>query len=1237
MICPKCKNQNPDSSVFCVHCGHKLKVVCPKCKMTNSLNAQKCTHCGLRLIRLCPICQTPNSPLSERCKKCSTPLLKKCKSCGSLNSLSAIHCKKCAAVLEDKPIDYVPRSNLLIELTNGTALSENIAKRELAEKLIKKFFQTILAILKPQGLKALKLAPFAIGTELEDIDDKKFASLAEEILTQFQALNEKLTNVNISYDVKILVTQSLSSKHKFGMELLQKAKIGILCLDAPSAIALQGEYTIEKIAPGLYSASALVEAPRVVVPAPEVIPVPEVSTQEMIEKQAQMENLEKIAQEPAEAVQPEVIPPSVQETQPVSPEPVAAVAESQAPVVEESQPAPPPVKQAEKQPSPRQMLVGSLVNLLSKHSGGYISLLGDSGVGKKTIFNMAFGQLHNRNLCLLQADCHPSLNTVPFAALQLLIRSMFSLPLVNYEDDKIKNTIRNALPNSLGITDEAVINPIINLLVPEISDVDMKKSKQDLIFAVKTLFDSVKKLQKVVLLVKEIEFIDKASAEVFDALLNAGFLNDAFLITTTSNGSHISAFMSSPAINQRTIGSLRIMPLSPPEIVEELGFYLKNVPDIPESIIEQIKTKTKGWPMFLEEIVIFFSQAGFVLMDEAGMKLRADLEELVLPDSIEELIAVKLDSMFSQNEVLYQVMANAVCLGYTFFPPIIQKVLGLDNDTFGMMMNTLISQGLILTHDNVNFKFKNKFAYDVMKKLIIKTDQQEMQINANLLKVMMEIEEVNASQLAYIAKKAGDLQQAFRFWNAASKEASSVGDNALYLFAQKELLENIDYSDFEDKDAKRLEIEEQLGIANYLDSPEDSIAFLTQAIRSYDEKHNGEKVIELAAYVVKSLSLVDNSQEALEYIDKTIEYIDPAKMPLELALVKFIKLKFLVQTGYLGEAINLIQSDIMPSLQKGIASQNEFSDEEYEVIQDAVVKSQIMLIKALSLQGNKNYYNVLELFVGGSPDEASQIEVFVIDAMHQVLNGMPEEAEKSVDKTLNIIQNIKLENKDNILLELELIKLLGKALYSENFNVAREIPVIAQKSRALNNTFVYNCIQMLFIKQMMDNRDYGNAASITSESLTYFASQKVALFAILGWAISSKIQALMEDYDQAISIAQQALDVASKPQIQNNYFIAILKKLLSEYFISQNDFEMAKMHLEQAIEFTKAHELFFLQGELYIALAKLHQKLAESSPTPDEQKDIAIKLLDIAEGIATSMDSNVLQKKIAQAKSVNQS
>lgn len=1223
MNCPKCKTENSDSAIFCAHCGFKLKVVCPKCRMTNALNAPKCSNCGLRLIRFCPICQAPNNPLNEKCKKCSTPLLKKCKSCNALNTLSATHCKKCAAALDDKVATYIQHSTLLIDLTNGKFLNENISQKELAEKLIKKFFQTILAVVKPHNLKVLKLAPYLIGVELEEINEQKMIKIAEEISQEFKNLNDKLANVNISYDVKILLSQSLSQKHKFGIDMLQKVPIGLVSVDGPSAIALENTYRLQKLAPGLYivietlSAQKTIETP-VAEPLEQVeddtlnqdLPKDPISE---IEAQAQNIPLEELGED---------ILPNIQE----DPELEVQTKENPEPVKVEQ-------KSSENRPSIRKSNLNSLKNLIANKKSGFIALLGEPGMGKKTFLNLVFAELQNNNLCLLQADCHPTLNTVPFATLQNLVRSMFSLPLVNYEAEKIKETVQNALSKSLGIADEEIIFPIVNLLVPTLSPaIEIEDAKQNLVLAIKTLFKAIQKLQKVVLIIKEIEFMDKSSAEIFETLIEDDFLNDAFLITTTSNNSHISTYIPSEKITQRTIGAIRLTPFELNEIKDELSYYIKNVDEIPEEFLEQMTAKAQGWPLFFEEMILFLTQSGLLYPTDDGIKIKTNIAELVLPNNIEEIIAVRLDAMFSQNEVIHQVMANAVCLGYTFFPPIIQNVLGLDDESFAMIMQNLISNGFLLTHDNVNFKFKNKFVYEVIKNIVIKDEIQEKQINANLLNIVININEANSSQTAEIAKKAENFQIAFSLWNTAAKEAISTGDKALYLLSQKEALATIDYSDYQNKDERKLEIQERLGVANYLSSPEDAILFLSEAIKSYETQNNRAKIIELCSYLVKSLAAIGSSQESLEYIDKALEYIEPTTMPLELALLKFLKLKFLIESGYLGEVITLIQSEIMPNLQEGVKVQQDFSDLEYEVIEEAVLKSQILLIKALSLQGNKNYYSVLELFVNNNQNEEAQIEVFVIDAMHKSLNGSPEDSDKSIEKTRNIVNASSIENKEDILLELELIKVFNKIFYMQNPNIAQEISDIAQKSRKLNNSFVYNCIQLLFVKQLVDSKDFMNATNMVNECLNYFASQKLALFAIPSWIILSLVQVQVGEPDQAISIAQQALDVASKPQIQNNYFTVIIKKLLSDYFMLQNDFEMAKMHLEEGIEFAKNNDLFFLQGKSYFDLATLYQKSIETAENKQEQKETALKLLNIAQEISTSIESKFLNDKINTAK-----
>jgi ribosomal protein L40E len=303
MICPKCKTQNSDEAVFCAHCGFKLKTICPKCKMTNALNAPKCSNCGLRLIRFCPNCQTPNTPISEKCKKCAAPLLKKCSKCNAINPLSASHCKKCNALLEDKSIDFSPKSNILIELSNGSILNEKISPKELAEKLIKKFFQTVLLILKPYELKALKVSTFAIGTEFDTIDDEKSIKIAQEILSEFQTLNEKLAHTHLSYELKIFISQALSIKHRFGSDLLPKVSTNIICTDAAVAMSQKDSYNFAPVAPGIYEIKEQKEiteaaASEQTLPPQEEIKTPLDIEAIAVEQELQAEPPTEIQQEP---------------------------------------------------------------------------------------------------------------------------------------------------------------------------------------------------------------------------------------------------------------------------------------------------------------------------------------------------------------------------------------------------------------------------------------------------------------------------------------------------------------------------------------------------------------------------------------------------------------------------------------------------------------------------------------------------------------------------------------------------------------------------------------------------------------------------------------------------------------------------------------------------------------------------------------------------------------------------
>lgn len=75
MICPKCKNQVPEKTLKCNHCGAKIATFCKNCNAYNSIYNLRCSGCNIELLKVCPACKTVNLPNVEQCRKCAQPFV----------------------------------------------------------------------------------------------------------------------------------------------------------------------------------------------------------------------------------------------------------------------------------------------------------------------------------------------------------------------------------------------------------------------------------------------------------------------------------------------------------------------------------------------------------------------------------------------------------------------------------------------------------------------------------------------------------------------------------------------------------------------------------------------------------------------------------------------------------------------------------------------------------------------------------------------------------------------------------------------------------------------------------------------------------------------------------------------------------------------------------------------------------------------------------------------------------
>ena len=141
------------------------------------------------------------------------------------------------------------------------------------------------------------------------------------------------------------------------------------------------------------------------------------------------------------------------------------------------------------------------------------------------------------------------------------------------------------------------------------------------------------------------------------------------------------------------------------------------------------------------------------------------------------------------------------------------------------------------------------------------------------------------------------------------------------------------------------------------------------------------------------------------------------------------------------------------------------------------------------------------------------------------------------------------------------------------------------------DNFTKNILKTLLGKVFKDNDNSKQAMEIYNDQITYFAKEKMALGALLTWYLIADTTLITEGPENAREIAEQALEVAQNPKIDNYFFKILLKMVIAKCAITTSDFETAKSNIESAISIAKQFNLNDLLSRLYILYGKYFQEL----------------------------------------------
>lgn len=284
--------------------------------------------------------------------------------------------------------------------------------------------------------------------------------------------------------------------------------------------------------------------------------------------------------------------------------------------------------------------------------GQVVSVVGDAGVGKSRLVYELRRNLAGADCGLLGAGCLPHGEAAPFRLVVAFLRASLAIEEGERESAQVEK-VESRVAQLDGALSWAV--PYFKLLLalpaPELDahGLDAGQRKRRTLEAVKALVFRASNDRPQVLLVEDLQWIDKSSEEALRSLVDAIAERRVLLVCT-----HRTGYV--PSWHDRTFHQrLALEPLSAAEsacVAERLLPAAEWV-----SLRDLVIARAQGNPFFIEEL------AGY-LRDRGGdAKQAEEAIERGLPETITDLLAARIDRL---REPLKRTLQHASVLGREF-------------------------------------------------------------------------------------------------------------------------------------------------------------------------------------------------------------------------------------------------------------------------------------------------------------------------------------------------------------------------------------------------------------------------------------------------------------------------------------------------------------------------------------------------------------------------------------------
>ena len=410
--------------------------------------------------------------------------------------------------------------------------------------------------------------------------------------------------------------------------------------------------------------------------------------------------------------------------------------------------------------------------------GRVVCVVGEPGVGKSRLARELERTCEERGVRVNRASAVAHGRAVPLLPVLAMLRDFFGIG-DETEPGDARRLIEETL-TALGAEFEADLPVLFDFLgIPDPErpqeQIDPEARQRRLLAFIGRLVAARSRVEAAVIVIEDLHWLDEASGAFLEELVRAVGSTRTLLVMTFR-----------PEYEAGWAGDvpyreLALSPLDPEASGELLAELLGDHPSL-DGLAELIQRRTAGNPFFIEEAVQALAETGHLSGERGAYEMAGPLEQLVLPPTVQAVLAARIDRLASREKALVQTMS---VIGREIPEPVLRKVSDLGEAELADAVGTLTAADF-LNPARVNGHREYAFKHPLTQEVAYASQLSEPRALAHAA-VAAAIEQVyadgleeRAALLAHHTEAAGEKLAAARWharaaaWVAASSPADGM-------------------------------------------------------------------------------------------------------------------------------------------------------------------------------------------------------------------------------------------------------------------------------------------------------------------------------------------------------------------------------------------------------------------------------------------------------------------------------